>query len=325
VNKGKEQSKVPEFDSQLVEAYAQTFVSRRDCYALQLNDGKYVCIKEPLTLDLLLAHVRGDLTLGVYVLDINSFAHWLCLDGDYEEDFSRLKQLADDLKAQGVPSYLELSRRGGHLWLFTAPLSGAEIRYLGRQLLLPYSLSRIELYPKQNYLTSGPGSLVRLPLGIHRKSGKRYPFITLDNTPLAPTIRQQMALLAHPVRVPQSFIEQTILQAQEVSPPPSKPGFEKAKWASGNTLSERLKNAISVHDFVSRYVTLDERGKGLCPFHEDYHPSFQVNRERNYWSCYAGCGGGSLIDFWMKWRAIHGQDNSFTTTVKELSEMLLTP
>jgi hypothetical protein len=278
--KESEHSLQSELAPQLVESYAQTFISRRDCYALQRADGTYVC------------------------------------------DFSRLKQLAYDLKTRGVPSYLELSRRGGHLWLFTPPLSGADIRRFGRQLLLPYSLSRIELYPKQDYLTSGPGSLVRLPLGIHRKSGRRYYFITLENKPLAPTIRQQMALLAHPARVPQSFIEQTISQALTASPPLPKPASEKVKWTSGSTTSERLKNAISVYDFVSRYVDMDEYGKGLCPFHDDQHPSFQVNREQNYWSCYAGCGGGSLIDFHMKWRLTHGLDGSFSATLKDLAQML---
>ena len=59
-------------------------------------------------------------------------------------------------------------------------------------------------------------------------------------------------------------------------------------------------------------------GAGLCPFHEDQHMSFSVNAERNYWHCFSGCGGGSIIDFWMKW-----QDCDFKTAVKELAVMLL--
>ena len=35
------------------------------------------------------------------------------------------------------------------------------------------------------------------------------------------------------------------------------------------------------------------RGCGLI----DLHPSFGVNTEGNYWHCFAGCGGGSVIDF----------------------------
>src|SRR5690606_5025124 len=89
------------------------------------------------------------------------------------------------------------------------------------------------------------------------------------------------------------------------------------------TLSERLKNAISVYDFVGRYVDLDERGTGLCPFHDDQRRSFGVNREENFWHCWAGCGGGSLIDFWMKWREREGLDASFSATLKALADILL--
>jgi DNA primase len=57
---------------------------------------------------------------------------------------------------------------------------------------------------------------------------------------------------------------------------------------------------------------------GLCPFHDDHNPSLGVNDEGNYWHCFAGCGGGSVIDFWMGWKKC-----DFTTAVKELTEMLL--
>ncbi|MHA2433799.1 MAG: CHC2 zinc finger domain-containing protein, partial [Candidatus Thorarchaeota archaeon] len=43
-----------------------------------------------------------------------------------------------------------------------------------------------------------------------------------------------------------------------------------------------------------------------------------VNDEGNYWHCFAGYGGGSVIDFWMNWR-----ECDFTTAIKELAEMLL--
>jgi DNA primase len=57
---------------------------------------------------------------------------------------------------------------------------------------------------------------------------------------------------------------------------------------------------------------------GLCPFHDDRHPNFCINEEGNYWHCFAGRGGGSVIDFWMK-----RQGCDFTMAVTELSEMLL--
>ena len=79
-----------------------------------------------------------------------------------------------------------------------------------------------------------------------------------------------------------------------------------------------MKRAISVHDYVSRTVELDEQGRGHCPFHNDGHKSFSVNKDENYWHCFAGCGGGSVIDFWMRWKKC-----DFITAVTELAEMVL--
>jgi hypothetical protein len=86
-------------------------------------------------------------------------------------------------------------------------------------------------------------------------------------------------------------------------------------------ISERIKASVTVLEFVSQYVDLKPTASGavgLCPFHDDHHPSFGVNAEGNYWNCFAGCGGGSVIDFWMKWRKC-----DFTTAVRELAEMVL--
>ena len=311
-----------EFTLQLAEVYAKSFIHRRNYYPLQLDKGNYVTIKQPLKPEMLMAHIKGTITLGAYALDENSTARWLCFDADDENEWQQLHYLASTLDQQNIPTYLENSRRGGHLWLFTPPLSGKTIRQFGKQLLKEHDLTiSIELYPKQNKLSTGVGSLVRLPLGIHRKTGKRYHFITLHGEPLAPTIREQLAMLSQPERVPDQFIQQTLANIS-VTPPPEPATFADVVDRGGERLSERIKGSISVLDFIGRYVPLDERGRGFCPFHDDEHQSFGVHDGRNFWNCYAGCGGGSVIDFWMKWREIHGQDASFTATVTELAQLL---
>ena len=90
---------------------------------------------------------------------------------------------------------------------------------------------------------------------------------------------------------------------------------------STDTLSERIKGSITVLEFVSQYVDLKPTGTGalgLCPFHDDHHPSFGVNDQENYWHCFAGCGGGSIIDFYMKLK-----NCDFTTAITELARMVL--
>nr|WP_281719784.1 CHC2 zinc finger domain-containing protein [Nitrosomonas nitrosa] len=311
-----------ELKPEILNGYATTFIPRIDCYSKQQPKGNYITVYQPLERRLIAQHLQGQVTLGAYALDRESMAKWICLDADDEEQWQGLVALATTLQAQNITPYLETSRRGGHLWLFTPPIAGVFARRVAYQLLHEHNLEGIEVYPKQDHLNTGPGSLVRLPLGIHRKSGKRYHFITPDGQPLAPTIRDQLHILTNPNRIDMTDVFR-ILARIPPEPQVPQPPVPELQQAAGETLSERLKSRISVLDFVSQYVALDGRNTGLCPFHDDHTHSFGVNTAENYWHCFAGCGGGSIIDFWSKWREKHGQDSSFTATIRDLREILL--
>ncbi|MBN2391402.1 MAG: hypothetical protein JXR84_11795 [Anaerolineae bacterium] len=58
------------------------------------------------------------------------------------------------------------------------------------------------MLPKQNRLDDGPGSLTRLLFGVHRLTGRRYPFCAANGTPLAPTLREQLRVLSALETVP---------------------------------------------------------------------------------------------------------------------------
>jgi hypothetical protein len=291
---------------------------------VQRRDGSYATIYQPLTLAHLEKHLRGEITLGAYALNAENMGQWVCLDADAETSWQGLLTLAHHLQAQNLPAYLETSRRGGHLWLFTSSLPGLHLRRFAKALLAEHHLEGIEVYPKQDILTSGTGSLVRLPLGIHRKSGKRYPFITPQCQFIAPTLREHLHILTQPQRLPSTFILQMLTQvpAVEALPKPT-PAFRTTPIHPELPVSERIKSAISVLDFVGQYVSLDTNNTGFCPFHDDQRHSFGVNAAANYWNCFAGCGGGSIIDFWMRWREQLGQDGSFKATITDLARLLL--
>jgi hypothetical protein len=304
-----------ELDS-LAEGLAVTFVQRRDLYARQLDDGRYVSIPKPLKFGHVVAHLRGSLTLGAYVLDVLSCTHFVVFDADDDRCMGGLVSTAQDLARQGVTAYLEGSRRGGHLWLFFfQPIPEKAAREFGHGLMAKHSLHGVELFPKQDQLQDGPGSLIRLPFGIHRRTDQRYGFFKAYLQPLALTLQDQIRLMSTPDTVPEQIFE-AFRSFQADSPRQVQNG--KSSEPNGSTLSERIKSSISVRDFVSQYVELSPAGIGLCPFHEDHHPSFAVNAEGNYWHCFAGCGGGSIIDFWMKW-----QGCDFKTAIRELAGMLL--
>jgi hypothetical protein len=297
---------------------AQRFVQRWDLFACQRDDGRYFCVRETLGTGHLFAHLRGDITLGAYVLDQESKARFLVLDADDEKSWERLRHLAGTLVGENVPAYLETSRRGGHLWFFLATaVAGREARAFGRGMLTSHQASGVELFPKQHRLAGGPGSLIRLPFGVHRMTGQRYGFITPDGKPLAPTIREQIEVLSAPQTVPEAAFE---IYQSCASTEPVRADFEPTEERTA-MVSDRIKASISVLEFVSQYVELKPTASGaigLCPFHDDHHPSLGVNDSGNYWHCFAGCGGGSVIDFYMKWKRC-----DFLTALIELAEKLL--
>ena len=277
------------------EGLSKTFIQRSDLYALQMNDGRYLCIKKPYSTALFGHHLKGDLTLGAYVLNENNAARYLVFDADSEEELKTLKEIK-----RSYPSYLENSRRGGHLWLFlTQPTDGHKVRKFGQDLLQKYGTD-MELFPKQGE-SAGPGSLIRVPFGVHRKSMERYKFAGLG------TWKEQMDALIEPETLSLDITE-------SYQPEMGKPRKMEGKvW-------EKVKASISVFEFVRDFVDLKEKGPnavGKCPFHSDDHPSFAVSKDDNYWNCFAGCGGGSIIDFWMTWRGV-----DFQKATKELADML---
>src|SRR5476651_1264575 len=62
-----------------------------------------------------------------------------------------------------------------------------------------------------------------------------------------------------------------------------------------------LKLRVNLADVVSRMVTLRKAGgarlKGLCPFHNEKTPSFNVDPDKGFYKCF-GCGkAGDIITF----------------------------
>jgi DNA primase len=62
----------------------------------------------------------------------------------------------------------------------------------------------------------------------------------------------------------------------------------------------RVRDSVDIHDLISGFVTLRKAGRnyiGLCPFHAEKTPSFNVNPEKQIFHCF-GCGvGGDIFKF----------------------------
>lgn len=66
---------------------------------------------------------------------------------------------------------------------------------------------------------------------------------------------------------------------------------------------EKIMDATNIVDVVSEFVSLKKRGVnyiGLCPFHNDSHPSFSVSPTRGICHCFTCGKGGNAINFLME-------------------------
>src|SRR5438132_994994 len=99
----------------LLNEYSRMFVSRRDDYAIQQRSGRYLRANCPLTKTALHNHLNGVESLGTYVIDERGRCRFAVFDADAHNGLDVLLGIQGQLAFDGVPSYLERSRRGGHL------------------------------------------------------------------------------------------------------------------------------------------------------------------------------------------------------------------
>ena len=80
---------------------------------------------------------------------------------------------------------------------------------------------------------------------------------------------------------------------------------------------DQVRTSTEILDVVSQYVPLKQAGKnfkGLCPFHKEKTPSFNVNTDRQIFHCF-GCGqGGDVFKFLMLYESM-----SFLEAVRHLA------
>ena len=192
--------------SELVNEYTALFVNRR-AYTVQSTrpnpeSGRhyYYRPKEKesgaplwLTEQTISDHMEGRMTIGLYAINpSNQRCKWVAIDADYRNAMDDLIKLQYQLTTDQVDSALEMSKRGGHLWIFlAAPLLARQCRIyiydLAGRLGVPVKgtglAEGIEVFPKHDAIAAGAfGNAIRGPLGIHRGAGRRFWFYGADYT-----------------------------------------------------------------------------------------------------------------------------------------------
>lgn len=286
-------------------------IGRHDDYAIQRQDGHYTRAFHPLSPDILAAHLAGKITIGTYVRNEQGYCRFAVFDADQENGLGLLVDLQAELARENVPSYIECSRRGGHLWIFFREVVLADhIRgWLG-----PMARTQgLELYPKQGQ-GQGIGSLIRVPLGIHRRSGRRYPFVDAQLKPVASTLQGMLAWLG--------AIERAVPPPLTLITSPSPALAPRPVFISSTNQQQRtIREWNAQHDpltFIGRFVRLNQQGIGCCPFgwhHSSGHDtraSFKVYEPGTpggyCWYCYTWECGGSIFDFLRYWHNLDARE-----------------
>ena len=146
-----------------------------------------------LTADTIRRHLEGEITVGLYAINPSTQrCKWVAIDADYLNAMEDLLKLQYYLSQDGVQPALEMSKRGGHLWIFLAtPLLAKECRIyihdLAQRLGVPVKgaglADGIEVFPKHDAIGPGDfGNAIRGPLGIHRGANRRFWFYGADYT-----------------------------------------------------------------------------------------------------------------------------------------------
>jgi superfamily II DNA or RNA helicase len=164
----------------------------------------------PLSDEVLVGHVRGEVAIGIYPLLRGDTCMLLACDFDRGSWVLDALAYLDACHRAGVPAALERSRSGdgAHVWVFLdSPVSAATARSLGTSLLREAMAARAELdlssydrfFPSQDFMPKGSfGNLIALPLHGERLQHGATAF--LDPTTLEPW-PDQWAFLSSVARV----------------------------------------------------------------------------------------------------------------------------
>ncbi len=297
---------------QVVQYYWRLFVNRR-AYTLQsarphpetgrhyyfrLSDKRTGGALE-LNEDIIRRHLQGEITVGLYAINPdNQCCKWVAIDADYKHAMEDLLKLQYRLGQDGVQPALEMSRRGGHLWIFLAtPLLAKECRIYIHDVALRLGVpvkgsglrEGIEIFPKHDLIEPGGfGNAIRGPLGIHRGATRRFWFYGADYTVEA-QIAYLNGLRKFTEQELQAFIAGKDGPKQDNAPRSRTGGSTFRRAGPGRSEFRILQHVGPVRRIGRNYVTRcpscaaaghDRCGDNLAILIED----------ARFYQCWAGCG-----------------------------------
>ena len=209
--------KVIHLSSYEISRYLELFAGREDVYAIDTisERGKRKCeeVLQPLLPEVVKRHLQGDETISTFVQRSNGTAKFLVIDVDISkgvllqnirEEISQeymnqclhaALEIMQVLSHLGLKGYLEWSGyRGYHVWVFLS--EWIPVRYINflediisqkTKKLWESNEIQMEYFPNKTRVRNGKkGQSIKMPWGIHPKTGKRSYFIDSDGQQYLP-------------------------------------------------------------------------------------------------------------------------------------------
>ena len=215
VIKQEEKSSLPAACKEDAEFVLHLFSGREGVYAKQWlsDDGRlgYSTINKPVTIEDIQNHMAGKETLGYYLMRSDNTVNQLIIDIDISKQ-ARIEAATDQhqikdwrhfvwsdvvhvrqvFSAFSITSYAEDSGyKGIHLWIFfNEPLPARDVLLFAKRILAaagnpPPGLHR-EIFPKEEHVAGAAlGSLIKMPLGMHKSTGRACLFLDNQAQPYA--------------------------------------------------------------------------------------------------------------------------------------------
>lgn len=81
------------------------------------------------------------------------------------------------------------------------------------------------------------------------------------------------------------------------------------------SIIDEIKSKNDIVDVIESYISLNDKNKALCPFHDDHSPSFSVQKDKQIYKCFSCGESGNVITFVQKYNGI-----TFTEALKMLAD-----
>ena len=294
--------------SPIIRSYGRLFVNR-GAYVLQSSHpqpetGRHYYFRPKargtaeelsLTQGTIRRHLEGKITIGLYAINpTTQRSKWVVIDADYADAMEDLLKLQYSLQQDEVEAALEMSKRGGHLWIFMErPALARECRIYIYNLALKLGMrikgiglaEGIEIFPKHDELREGEfGNAIRGPLGIHRGANRRYWFYGADYD-----LERQMTYLQRLRKVSGEQLRRFI--SGKTMPPE----FERKRNWPDQTFVPRSGHEFRILDHVGKARKVGRNYVTQCPScakagqdRSSDNLAISIDDPRKY-ICWAGC------------------------------------